>query len=176
MHGYHLRLRSEERERLGGGAISPGAIYAAIKRLTADGFVQRGPVEREGALPERQVVEITGAGRVELLRLRRQVLADVTLPFTHVQLVLALPGQDCGAWLPQALELRRTKVVAQLIAQERARVPELNRVSALNDIVFRHSAAMLRAEADFLERAAKLVLPTSRSPLAPSAADEETTS
>ncbi|WP_431676633.1 PadR family transcriptional regulator [Kitasatospora sp. KL5] len=66
LHGYQLKSRITG---LTGHVrpVSDGALYPAITRLEKAGLLRRRPEPGSGAAP-RQVLELTGAGRAELLR------------------------------------------------------------------------------------------------------------
>ncbi|WP_344667835.1 PadR family transcriptional regulator [Catenulispora yoronensis] len=77
LHGYQLK------DRITGltGHVKPvsdGALYPAIARLEAKGFVERRPEPGSGAAP-RQVLTLTAAGREELdRRLREPTQTEIT--------------------------------------------------------------------------------------------------
>jgi DNA-binding PadR family transcriptional regulator len=77
LHGYELRRRVA---RLSGHARpqSDGSLYPAISRMVRDGFLDRHAEPGTVAAP-RQVLQLTDAGRAELLRrLREPSQADIT--------------------------------------------------------------------------------------------------
>ena len=70
MHGHALRLLAEEEHIDEWTDFTVGAVYAVLKRLTADGLIQSLRTEREGSYPERHVYAITETGEVALAALR----------------------------------------------------------------------------------------------------------
>ncbi|MDY7557672.1 PadR family transcriptional regulator [Cryobacterium sp. 10C3] len=79
MHGHQLRLLAEEEHVHMWTDISVGAVYGAIKRLATEGLISVARVEREGHYPERQVYEISDAGRRDLAALRLDGLRTIVL-------------------------------------------------------------------------------------------------
>ncbi|AEV82305.1 PadR family transcriptional regulator [Actinoplanes sp. SE50] len=77
LHGYELKDRIRS---LTGHvrAVSDGALYPAINRLTAAGLLERRTEPGTSAAP-RQMLSLTGAGRAELLsRLRSPSEVEIT--------------------------------------------------------------------------------------------------
>ena len=64
MHGHQLRLLAEKEHVHYWTDISVGSLYGVIKRLAAEGLITELRVEREGNYPERQVYDVSPAGRV----------------------------------------------------------------------------------------------------------------
>jgi DNA-binding PadR family transcriptional regulator len=79
MHGHQLRLLAEKEHIQEWTDISVGALYGALKRLTADGLIEEVRAEREGAYPERQVYSITDAGRTSLGVEKLDALREIVL-------------------------------------------------------------------------------------------------
>jgi len=94
VHGYVLRGRVAQ---LSGYArpVSDGSLYPALDRLVKRGLLDRRTSDEGSAPARRQVLSLTGAGRVELLqRLRRPADGDITDPtrwFTVLAFLSLLP-------------------------------------------------------------------------------------
>ena len=89
MHGHAIRLLAEEEHIDNWTDFGPGAIYGAIKRLSAEGLIEVVRTEREGNYPERQVYGITAAGTAALAELRRNGLEQIVYRHDPVDLALA---------------------------------------------------------------------------------------
>lgn len=99
MYGYELRQEIERRRMERWADIKYGSIYPGLRRLAADGFVERTGTSRRGNLPSRTTFQITEAGRRELRRLLRD--AVVRPQFTAQPVDVAL----CFARLLDAQEM-----------------------------------------------------------------------
>ncbi|WP_018349439.1 PadR family transcriptional regulator [Longispora albida] len=93
LHGYELRARIHQ---LSGHArpVSDGSLYPAITRLTEKGLLSR-RAEPGSSAAQRQVLELTEAGRAELLRRLREPtdteISDSTQFFTVLAFLSKLP-------------------------------------------------------------------------------------
>jgi DNA-binding PadR family transcriptional regulator len=94
MHGHALRLLAEEEHIDEWTDFTVGAVYAVLKRLTADGLIESVRTEREGGYPERHVYAITEAGEVALAALRQQGLEHVDLRPDGFDLALSALDPD----------------------------------------------------------------------------------
>jgi DNA-binding PadR family transcriptional regulator len=151
MHGHQLRLLAEQEHVHHWTDFHGGAIYGALKRLLAEGLVERVRTEREGARPERQIVQITPAGREALDTMRLETLKTFELRPDPFDLAMARLGPDVLDDLPAILGGRRDAVRAEL----EQRTETLQRVAPLLTLaerhVMRHQGHRLQAELDWLD-------------------------
>lgn len=151
MHGYQLRTIAHESRIHNWTDITPGAIYGALKRLLKEGLVQEVRAERDGARPERQIVEITDSGRVEVKRLRVAALTEFKLQADPFDLALARPGPELGGQLPEIVAARRDRI-AELADEYSDRIVALSEnLTALENLTMQHRLSRLRAEVAYLD-------------------------
>jgi len=151
MHGHQLRLLAEQEHVHLWTDFHVGGIYGALKRLRADGLVAALRTEREGARPERQVLEITDAGRAALDVLRLETIAGFALRPDPVDLAVARVGRDLAPELPRLIADRRAAVA--LAAEEHAARLEhvAQHLTLAEQHVMRHASHRLQAELDWLD-------------------------
>ena len=151
MHGHQMRLLAEQEHTHLWTDISVGSIYGAMKRLAGERKIAEVRTERAGHRPERQIYEITSAGREALGAMSLATLRDFTLrpdPFD-----LALTRLDAGSLplLEQVLPERRRAIEAAMAAHrlnfEHAR-PFL---SLAETHTMTHQRHRLQAELDWLD-------------------------
>lgn len=128
-----------------------GAVYGALKRLVAEDLVEPVRTEREGARPERQIVQISEAGRIALDHLRLETLSDFALKPDPFDLALARVGKDLVDELPGLLQVRRAAIAAAL-DHHTARLEHVHQYLNLTEQhVMQHQTYRLRAELDWLD-------------------------
>ncbi|MGX5681372.1 PadR family transcriptional regulator [Schumannella luteola] len=118
LHGHALRLVADEEHIDEWADVTPGAIYGAIKRLAAEGLIAPVRLEREGNYPERQVFEITEAGRDSLRSIRSATLATIDYRPDPFDLAMARLGPENLDGLRETLETRLAELRALLEADE----------------------------------------------------------
>lgn len=151
MHGHQLRLLAEKEHVHMWTDFRVGAIYGALKRLLAEELVEPVRTEREGGRPERQIVQITAAGRIALDQLRLETLADFTLKPDPFDLALARVGKDLADELPDILRARRSSIAAEA-AQHAAQLEHVDQYLNLTERhVMAHQTYRLQAELDWLD-------------------------
>ena len=151
MHGHQLRLLAEKEHVHMWTDFRVGAIYGALKRLVAEDLVEPLRTEREGARPERQVVQITEAGRIALDHLRLETLTDFVLKPDPFDLALARVGKDLVDELPELLTTRRAVITAAL-EHHVARLEHVHQYLNLTEQhVMQHQNHRLQAELDWLD-------------------------
>ncbi|MFB2555395.1 PadR family transcriptional regulator [Herbiconiux liangxiaofengii] len=152
MHGHQLRLLGEEERVHLWTDVSVGALYGALKRLTAEGLIKEERVEREGTYPERQVFAITAEGRSALAALREEGLRTIVMKHDPFDLAVARLDPDRLDEFASELEARlsalRELLAEQSARQERA-APYL---SAAETWVMQHRADRIVAEIASHER------------------------
>ena len=151
MHGYQLRVIANESNIQNWTDITPGAIYGALKRLVNEGLVREVRSERDGARPQRQIVDITDEGRAEVRRLRMSALTDFRLPADPFDLAFARPGAELLEELPQIIATRR-QMIDDLAAEYAHRITTLStRLTALEELTMRHRLSLLHAEVAYAD-------------------------
>lgn len=151
MHGHQLRLLAEKEHVHMWTDFGVGAIYGALKRLLAEDLVEPVRTEREGARPERQIVQITDAGRTALDALRLETLGEFALKPDPFDLALARVGKDLAPELPDLLRARRATIAAAA-AHHAERLDHVQQYLNLTEQhVMRHQTHRLRAELDWLD-------------------------
>ena len=130
MHGHQLRLLAEQEHVHLWTDISVGALYGAIKRLSAEGLVVEVRTEREGAYPERQVFGLTDSGRASRAALQRGMAEHVVFKPDPFDLALSRPDPERLEELAEVVA-GRVRTLENLLAEvrqnnERAR-PYLSR-------------------------------------------------
>lgn len=143
MHGHALRLLAEEEHIDEWADFAVGAIYGAIKRLATEGLIEPLRVEREGNYPERQVYEVTAAGRESLVQIRRHALETIVMRPDPVDLALARLGdEDVVAVVEQ-----RLAGLEAMLAHEESHVHVIAHFLTPMELqVMRHEAHRLRGE------------------------------
>ena len=118
LHGHALRLVAEEEHIDEWADVTPGAIYGAIKRLALEGLIAPLRLEREGNYPERQVYEITSAGRQALRDIRSAALSDIVYRPDPFDLAMARLGTENLDSLRDTIETRLAELRARVDADE----------------------------------------------------------
>lgn len=154
LHGYELKERIKT---LTGHVrpVSDGALYPAIKRLEAAGLLERRTEPGTAAAP-RQVLELTEAGRLELLlRLREPTEVEITdrnRYFTLLAFLRHLPSHA-----EQAQVLRRRLAFLEAPASFFSTGGTLVRSHEVDDLfrqgMFEIAKATSKAERQWLARA-----------------------
>jgi DNA-binding PadR family transcriptional regulator len=80
MYGHQILRTAQRTNAELWSTVRIGSLYSALKRMEDEGLVRPVRVEREGALPERTVYEITAVGEAQFTELTRQALHDFELP------------------------------------------------------------------------------------------------
>lgn len=146
MHGHAVRLLAEEEHIDEWADVSPGAIYGAIKRLAADGLIAGVRVEREGNYPERQVYEITDAGREALRGIRADALAAIVYRTDPFDLAMARLGAENLDGLRTTLEARLAELRSRLEADERKQARIAQYLTLTERHIVRHDSFRLAGE------------------------------
>jgi DNA-binding PadR family transcriptional regulator len=153
MHGYQLRVLAEQGRIHHWTDITFGAIYAALKRLVRDELVSEVRHERDGSRPERQIVQITDAGRAELRQLQVAQLQSWRLLPDPLDLVLARPASDLKPDLLRHLQERR-EATAQEAVDYAQRIEDLaEELTDLERLAMQHRLMRLHSEVTFLDHA-----------------------
>lgn len=146
MHGHALRLLAEEEHIDEWADFAVGAIYGAIKRLAAEELIDSVRVEREGNYPERQVYEITAAGRESLHEIRREALETIIHRPDPVDLALARAGDLGEATIREVLEDRLAELRARVESEQRHLTHIAHFLTLMERHVMRHDGHRLAGE------------------------------
>jgi DNA-binding PadR family transcriptional regulator len=149
MHGHQLRLLAEEEHIDMWTDFTVGAIYGAIKRLTAEGLLEEVRLERSGNYPERQVYGITEAGRAALDVLRAAGLSTVTLRPDPFDLAMArLDPTQLDSF--EATVRTRIETLQKMLRDRESLLAGVEKyLTAAEHTVLRHPLARLRAEIEW---------------------------
>ncbi len=146
MHGHAMRALAEEEHIDEWADFGVGAIYGAIKRMTADELIEVIRTEREGNYPERQVYAVTDAGLAELDELRRSALETIVLRPDPVDLALARLDDASLDDLAATLGVRLAELRARLEREDTHVARIAKYLSLMEQQVMRHDRHRLRAE------------------------------
>lgn len=147
MYPYEITTTLRERGKEDSIRLNFGSLYSIIKSLEKNGLIAEARAEREGNRPERQVYEITDAGRAEAERWLREILAVPTKEYPDIEAGLSLIGMLSPAEVTDLLRAR----TAALEAEVERRRGELAQVTDLGlpevfSVESDYRVAMLAAE------------------------------
>jgi DNA-binding PadR family transcriptional regulator len=151
MYGHQLRLLAEKEHVSDWTDISVGAIYGAIKRMASEGLIEEVRSEREGAYPERQVYDITEAGRIALAAIKRDALRDIIVRSDPFDLAMSRLDYSKLETLPDVLA-GRTAHLKAMVVEAQAHLASISQYLTITEkIVMKHKAAKLAAEVKWHE-------------------------
>ena len=146
MHGHALRLLAVEEHIDMWADVAASAIYAAMKRLDADGLIRGVRTEREGNYPERQVYDLTEHGLAALDRIRRESLDHIVMRPDPVDLALARLDEASIAEVRATVE-HRVAGLQERLDYEQAHTAEIARhLTAMEKQIMRHPIHRIRGE------------------------------
>jgi DNA-binding PadR family transcriptional regulator len=151
MHGHALRLLADEEHVAEWADVTPGAIYGAIKRLAVEGLIDALRVEREGNYPERQVFEITDAGRASLAQIRLHDLETIVYRPDPFDLAMARLGPENLEGLGELLEVRLADLRERVEAEQQHLANIGTYLTLTERYVIRHDWHRLNGEIAFHE-------------------------
>lgn len=147
MYPYEITTTLRERGKEDSIRLNFGSLYSIIKSLEKNGLIAEARAEREGNRPERQVYEITDAGRAEAERWLREILAVPTKEYPDIEAGLSLIGMLSPEEVTDLLRAR----ISALEAEVERRRGELAQVTDLGlpevfSVESDYRVAMLAAE------------------------------
>jgi DNA-binding PadR family transcriptional regulator len=146
MHGHQLRLLAEQEHVDWWTDITVGSLCGALKRLAAEELIGQIRVERADAYPQRQIWEITDAGREARGGLRLRGLRETVIkpdPFDVAMTRLDLHHLDD---LPAIIDARLASLRATLTEWE-AHAAAVDRYLTVSEkFVMTHRGDRLRME------------------------------
>lgn len=157
MHGHAIRVLAVEEHIDMWTDFTAGAVYGALKRLEADELITAIRTEREGNYPERQVYDITDAGRASLRDLRREGLEQIVLRPDPFDLVITRLDPESLGELGPAVAARLAEVRARLEEHDAHATRIDQYLRPAERIGFEHHAERLRAEIRWHERLLAIV-------------------
>jgi DNA-binding PadR family transcriptional regulator len=147
LYGYEIKHIVED--HMGDWTnIAFGSIYFALKKLSEEGFVEKAGTEQEGGRPSRTIYRITEAGRVEFLRLLREVWREPERHYYTIDIGLAfieaLPSEEVKGYL----EGRIAQLEGTLyhLAEHREEILAMEQIPRKAAAVFEHSRLHFEAE------------------------------
>jgi DNA-binding PadR family transcriptional regulator len=153
MHGYRIKQTLHEWHMDFWADVQGGSIYAGLKRLVSEGYVERVGSSREGNRPLRTTYRITPSGREELRRLLRTFWTPPARFARPVDLALHFSLELSPEEIEPLLEERLRALENQSLIFRPEFVPEFDeprrqaRVSDLYD----HERRLLAAEREWCE-------------------------
>jgi DNA-binding PadR family transcriptional regulator len=151
MHGHQLRLLAEKEHVHDWTDISVGAIYGALKRMSSEGLIAEVRSERDGAYPERQIYDITDAGRVALAVIKRDALREIVTRADPFDLAMSRLDTDKLATLPDVLAARIATLKAMVVEADAHLAAISKYLTFTEKIVMKHKAARLAADVEWHE-------------------------
>ena len=150
MHGHRLRVEAERRHVNFWTDITVGAVYGAMNRLEAEGLLREAGQEQVGNRPQRQLYEITEAGRQALVQLRHEGLSEIWYKYDPFDLALTRTDPNELDKLPAVLAARLAKVQALLDERRQHDEDVPSHFSLAKEWALRHSIYRLEAEVAYL--------------------------
>ncbi len=146
MHGHQLRLLAEQEHVTLWTDITVGALYGAIKRLAAEGLIVEQRVEREGSYPERQVWQISDAGREALRGMQCDGLRAIVIKPDPFDLAMTKLDRTQLDSLPSMIE-GRIRALESMVVESESHLVAVEQYLTLGEkFVMRHKTDRLRAE------------------------------
>jgi len=149
MHGHQLRLLAEQERVHYWTDISVGSLYGVIKRLSTEGLITELRLERSGNYPERQVYEISPAGRGALAVLRRDGLSTVVFKPDPFDLAMARLDPHALDTVAGTLDDRIATLEGMLVESEQQRARADEYLTVNERFILSHKSVRLRAEIDW---------------------------
>jgi DNA-binding PadR family transcriptional regulator len=147
LYGYEIKHIIEE--HMGDWThIAFGSIYFALKKLAEEGFVEKAGTEQEGGRPSRTIYRITEVGRVEFLRLLREVWREPERHYYTIDIGLAfieaLPSEEVRGYLEG--RIAQLEGTLQHLARHKEEMLAMEQTPRKAAAVFEHSRVHLKAE------------------------------
>jgi DNA-binding PadR family transcriptional regulator len=152
MHGHQLRQLAEKEHVHLWTDFGVGPLSAPHKRLAAEGLIDEVRVEREGSYPERQVWDISDAGRAALSELRVEALRDVIVRTDPFDLAMSRLDRDRLDELPEHIEARIENLRGRLAEREATLIRITRYLTPTEHFVLQHGTDRLRADLAWHER------------------------
>lgn len=157
LHGHRIRSLARQDHTETWTDIKAGSIYAALKRLQAEEWIELVKSEKEGNRPERSVYAITEKGREALAIDLREALARVEWRTDPFDLALARAHNQDPEVVRVFVQMRRDEFeqkARSLEQQSKLADPYLTEAER---VVMRHLLGRARAELAWHEQLLKLL-------------------
>ncbi|MBI9043441.1 MAG: PadR family transcriptional regulator [Anaerolineaceae bacterium] len=147
LYGYEIK-QIVEAEMGTWTSIAFGSIYFALKKLRAEGFVEKIGTEKDGDRPSRHIYQITEAGKREFQRLLVLIWQEVESPHFDLDVgwyfLESLSKEEIRNYLEMRVESLRQMMDEQKASQDLT-MTQIKMPRYLNE-VFEHSLVHIRAE------------------------------
>lgn len=146
MHPYQMQRLLRERHKAEILALKRGSLYHAIGRLVRSEFILARNTSRNGRRPERTTYAATTAGRKELIRALRQIVAVPQRESSEFMAAMSFLVHLTPAEAIPRLEERCHHLEQQIATYGSALVAVTERVARINLVESEYLVAMLKAE------------------------------
>lgn len=149
MYPYEMTTTMRERGKEDSIRLNFGSLYAVIKSLEKNGFIEVAQTEREGNRPERVVYAITESGRREAEEWLRELVAVPVKEYPAIETGLSLLPMLPPEVAAELLEGRRDRLDADLAAR-RELLAQSQGLPELFMVEFHYRMAVLEAERTYV--------------------------
>jgi DNA-binding PadR family transcriptional regulator len=146
MHPYQMQTLLRERHKDEILALKKGSLYHAIGRLVRAEFILAKAISRNGRRPERTTYAITAAGRKELVRALRQIVAVPKRESSEFMAAMSFLLHLTPAEAIRCLEERSHLLEQQLAVLTSSLAGAAERVARINLVESEYLVALLKAE------------------------------
>jgi DNA-binding PadR family transcriptional regulator len=146
MHPYQMQRLLHLRHKDEILALKRGSLYHAIRRLLHDKLIDAKSTGREGRRPERTTYAITSAGRKELSRNLRQMIAVPRHESSDFMAAMSFIVHLTPAESLQKLEDRSKILEQEIVARGAGMAAAAKHVLRINLVESEYLVAMLKAE------------------------------
>jgi DNA-binding PadR family transcriptional regulator len=146
MHPYQMQSLLRERHKDEILALKKGSLYHAIGRLVRAELIFAKDTSRNGRRPERTTYAITPAGRKELIRALRQIVAVPQRESSEFMAAMSFLVHLTPAEAIPRLEERCHHLEQQIAAFSSSLAAVTERVARINLVESEYLVAMLKAE------------------------------
>ena len=146
MHPYQMQSLLRERHKDEILVLKKGSLYHAIGRLVRAELILAKDTSRNGRRPERTTYAITPAGRKELIRALRQIVAIPKRESSEFMAAMSFLVHLTPAEAIPRLEERCHHLEQQIAALSSSLAAATERVARINLVESEYLVAMLKAE------------------------------
>jgi len=118
MHPYEMSSTLRERVKEQSIKLNYGSLYSVVDSLVRHKLIEVREIVREGRRPERTVYAITDPGRIELVDWLSELLAVPVKEYPQFEAALSLMPVLSPGEVVRLLEVRRTRLDADIAANE----------------------------------------------------------
>lgn len=151
MHPYEMSSTLRERAKEQSIKLNYGSLYSVVDSLVRHKLIEVRETVREGRRPERTIYAITDPGRIELVDWLSELLAVPVKEYAQFEAALSLMPVLSPDEVVRLLEVRRTRLDAEIAANDGIFNAMAERgMPYLWIIEADYAQAMRRAERDFV--------------------------